>query len=84
MQQGHVGMEFVFNASSGHTLNFISGKNVGLLMCGDAQAENSPSSAECLVVGQVGQHSCNRHLEWSCVHVGLVHPGVEVITVFQT
>jgi len=52
---GHGGREVVFSASMDSTVNIWnlnSGKSVGLLMCGEAQVENSPNSVECLVVGQ--------------------------------
>ena len=52
---GHSGREVVLSASMDSTVNIWncnSGKSVGMLMCGDAQTENSPSSVECLVVGK--------------------------------
>jgi len=52
---GHGGREVVLSGSMDSTVNIWncnSGKSVGMLMCGEAQVENSPSSVECLVVGK--------------------------------
>jgi len=52
---GYSGKEVVLSGSMDSTVNIWncnSGKSVGLLLCGDSQMENSPSSVECLEVGQ--------------------------------